>query len=293
MSLPRVEEVIHRRRRVNGVELHLACAGDGPPLLLLHGWPQHWWCWRHVIAPLADTYSVIAPDLRGWGWSAAPSGDYAKSTFVADMLALLDAEGLDRVKVIGHDWGGYTAFLLALQHPDRVERMVTLDIPPPWSGPFRPHHLAAPLLLAYQLPLALPGVGARTLTSGTSFVRAVIRGGSGPAMQWTDEELDTYALPLTDHARAQASSACYRTFLTRELPATLRGRGHHPDELAVPTLLAMGSQSPLRRVLAPRPSRNLRVEQIEGAGHFIAEEAPSAMLELALPFLASGTSAAC
>src|SRR5947209_2285710 len=104
VQLPSIEGVEHRRVSVNDAELHLACAGDGPPLLLLHGWPQHWWCWRHVIPTLAHSRRVIAPDLRGWGWSQAPPGDYAKSTFAADVLALLDAEGLDRVSVIGHDW---------------------------------------------------------------------------------------------------------------------------------------------------------------------------------------------
>jgi pimeloyl-ACP methyl ester carboxylesterase len=286
-ELPGVDGVVHRRRRVNGVDLHLACAGDGPPLLLLHGWPQHWWSWRHVIGRLAQSYRVIAPDLRGWGWSEAPPGDYAKATFAADILALLDAEGLEQVKVIGHDWGGYTAFLLALEHPERITRMVTLDIPPPWSERLRPRHLGAPVLLAYQLPLAIPGLGARILTSSTGFVRAVIRGGSGPGMRWRAEELDAYAVPLRDPARAAASSACYRTFLTRELPSGLAGRGHRPADLSVPTLLIMGGSSPLQRVLAPHPAPQLRIEVIPGAGHFIPEEAPDSMLELALPFLES------
>jgi pimeloyl-ACP methyl ester carboxylesterase len=283
--LPDLEGVTHRRLRAGGVDLHVACAGDGPPLLLLHGWPQHWWCWRHVIPELAQDHRVIAPDLRGWGWSDAPAGHYAKSTFAADVLALLDAAGLDRVKVIGHDWGGYTAFLLALEHPERIERMVAVDIPPPWPGPFSPRRLTASVLLAYQLPLALPAVGARILTSGTGFARAVIRAGSGPAMNWRDEDLDLYALPLRERARAEASSACYRTFLTRELPALVAGRGHRPEELSVPTLLIMGARSPLQRTLAPRPAPHLRIELLAGVGHFIAEEAPTQLLGLARPFL--------
>jgi pimeloyl-ACP methyl ester carboxylesterase len=286
--LPAVPGVVHRWVTVNDAQLHVAYAGDGPPLILLHGWPQHWWSWRRVIAELAQDHRVIAPDLRGWGWSDAPSGDYAKATFVADIVALLDAEGLDRVRIIGHDWGGYTAFLLALEHPDRVERMVALDITPPWPGPFQPRHLGAPVLLSYQLPVALPWLGARMMTSGTQFVKAVIGAGSGPEMRWRDEELDVYAMRLQDPARAEASSACYRTFLTRELPRVLSGHGHRPDELSVPTLLLMGTHSPLQRFLAPRPSPQLRVELVERAGHFIAEEAPTRLLELAGPFLASG-----
>ena len=89
--LPSVPGIAHKRVRANGVELHVATAGEGPPVVLLHGWPQHWYCWRRMIGPLAERYSVLAPDLRGWGWSEAPPGDYSKATFAADIVALLGA----------------------------------------------------------------------------------------------------------------------------------------------------------------------------------------------------------
>jgi pimeloyl-ACP methyl ester carboxylesterase len=284
-DLPAVPGVRHRDVAAGSVRLHVAEAGDGPPLLLLHGWPQHWWCWRHLIPALAADHRVLAPDLRGWGWSDAPPGDYAKATFAADIVALLDAEGLDRVSVVGHDWGGYTAFLLALEHPERVERMVALDIPPPWPRPPRPRHLALPLVGSYAVALATPVVGPRLMTTGGSLIRRLIKAGSGAGMRWSDAELDAYAEVLREPARAAASSACYRTFLTRELPG-LAGRRHRPDELTVPSLLVMGASSALQRVLDPQPSRNLRVERIDGAGHFLPEEAPERVLELVRPFLA-------
>lgn len=284
MNLPSLEGVEHRRASVNGVALHLACAGDpgAPPLLLLHGWPQHWWSWRRMIGPLAERRRVIVPDLRGWGWSDAPPGDYAKATFVSDMVALLDAEGIDQVDVIGHDWGGWTAFLLALEHPQRLRRLVGLDIPPPWPGPPHPRHLGALSLLSYQLPVAL---GPRVMTRGPEFVRRVIRAGSGAGIRWSEDELDMYARVLCEPARARASSACYRTFLVRELPLLAAGRGHRASELSVPALLIMGGRSLLQRTLTPEPSRNLAVEVIGGAGHFLPEEAPSEVLSLAQPFL--------
>src|SRR5205823_11418725 len=110
-DLPPVSGVKHRTVNANGVDLHVAEAGDGPPLLLVHGWPQHWWIWRHLIPPLAERYRVLAPDLRGHGWSDAPPHDYAKTTFAADLLALLDAEGIERTRIIAHDWGAYAAFI--------------------------------------------------------------------------------------------------------------------------------------------------------------------------------------
>lgn len=285
VDLPQLSGVTHRDVVVRGVRLHVAQAGDGPPLVLLHGWPQHWWSWRRLIGPLAERYTVLAPDLRGWGWSDAPSGRYAKAEFAADVIALLDHEGIDRARVIGHDWGGYTAFLLALDHPERIERVVALDIVPPWPG--RPHAglLGAPAFLSYQYLLASP-LGVPVLTRTPGFVRRLIRLASGRRADWTEAQLDLYAQRLTDRARARASSACYRTFLTRELPATARGR-YRGQQLSVPTLLLMGGDSALQRVFRPRPGPNLDVQVIPRAGHFLPEEAPAQVLELAVPFLAA------
>ena len=286
-ALPDLPGVEHREVIARGVRLHVAEAGSGPPLILLHGWPQHWWCWRELLPTLAEQYRVLAVDLRGWGWSEAPPGEYDKGTFAEDIHALLDAEGLERVRVLGHDWGAYSAFLLALGHPERIERMVTLDIVPPWRGrPQRPLR-ALPVLLAYQGLAAAPVLGSRTMTASNLFVRTVIRLGSASGKRWSVEELDVYADRLREPARAKASSACYRTFLTRELPASMRnGHGHGRGDLKVPTLLVMGSKSILSHLLDPRPAPNLEIGWINDAGHFLPEEAPQRVLELALPFLA-------
>jgi pimeloyl-ACP methyl ester carboxylesterase len=142
-----------------------------------------------------------------------------------------------------------------------------------------------PAFASYQLLVGTPVIGPRTMTAGRAFVRGIIRAGSGPDTRWTDAELDVYADVLREPARAAASSACYRTFLTRELPATLSS-GDRSGELHVPSLLLMGGHSALRLALDPRPGPNLRVETIPGAGHFLPEEAPAAVLGRALPFLA-------
>ena len=281
-AMPFVAGVTHREVDVGDVRLHVAEAGEGPPLLLLHGWPQHWWCWRRVLPELSRRYRVLMPDLRGFGWSEAPRGSYSKDTFATDILGLLDVEGLHRVRVIGHDWGGYTALLLALRHPERIDRLLALDIAPPWPQWSTPgtRHLALPLLASYQVLLGSPLLGPRLLTSGSGLVRTLIRAGSGPSANWTSHELDTYADVLRDPARAAATSSCYRTFLTQELPlATLRG--DRSNELEVPTLLAMGADSPLQHILRPKPQQNLRVETIPAAGHFLPEEAPRSVLDLA------------
>jgi len=285
-DVPPLLGVRHRYVDVGDVRLHVAEAGDGPPLVLVHGWPQHWWCWRRMIPALAQTHRVLVPDLRGFGWSDAPPGDYAKSTFADDLLGLLDAEELDRVQLIGHDWGAYAGFLLALDHPERVDGLVALDIAPPWarrSAP-KPRHLGLPLGASYQVLLATPAVGPAALMRGPRLVRTLIKAGSGPDAIWTDDVIDIYASVLRQSARARASTACYRTFLTRELPATV-ARGDRSRELEVPTLLVMGEASPLRRVLNPRSQPGVRVEVLPLAGHFLPEEAPEQVLRLARDWL--------
>ena len=211
-ALPDVPGVTHRDVSVRGVRLHVAQAGSGPPLLLLHGWPQHWWSWRHLIGPLAEHYTVIAPDLRGWGWSDAPPGDYAKATFADDILGLLDHEGLERVRIIAPRLG-WLHGLPARARASRADRAhgrarhrAALARAP------APRQLALPVFLSYQFLLASP-LGVPLMTRRPGLVRRIIRLGSGPDMRWSAEELDVYAEVLREPARARASSACYRTFL--------------------------------------------------------------------------------
>lgn len=277
-DLEPVAGVTHRTVPVRGIDVHVAEAGAGPPVVLLHGWPQHWWEWRKVIPDLAADHRVLVPDLRGLGWSSAPpDGPYDKRSLAADVAGLLDAEQLDRVSVFGHDWGGIVAFHLALDHPDRVERLVSFDVPPPW--PPRPslRHLAFPLFATYQVLLATPGLGERALRSSPELVRRMIRLGSGRDARWTTEELDAYARPLQDPARARASALYYRTFLTRELAASAGG----PDrsrELKAPALVVFGEASAVARTVGTDTIRGVPVEVVPRAGHFLPEEAPDAVL---------------
>jgi pimeloyl-ACP methyl ester carboxylesterase len=287
--LPDVPGVLHRYVTVRGVRLHVAEAGRGAPLILLHGWPQHWWCWRHLIGRFAERHRVLVPDLRGWGWSDAPPGRYAKRDYAEDVRALMDAEGIERADIVAHDWGGYAAFLLALEHPGRLRRLVALDIPPPFAPTPGPRLALVPLLLSYQAVVAAPLLGPWTMTSSRRFVRMIIRTGSGANMHWTEPELDAYAAVLRDPARARASSRCYRTFLTRELWPAARGR-YRRQELEVPTLLLAGGASFLWRGFTRRPGGNLEIATIPGAGHFLPEEAPDAVFTHADAFLtASGS----
>ena len=116
--------------------MHVAQAGppDAPPLVLQHGWPQHWAAWRDVIPLLADDYRLLMPDLRGFGWSGQPADDdFRKQRLADDGLALLDALGIERAGWVGHDWGGWTGFLIAERAPERLTGFLALNIVQPWQ----------------------------------------------------------------------------------------------------------------------------------------------------------------
>ena len=263
----------------DGTRLHVAQAGAGPPLVLVHGWPQHWWAWRRLLGPLAQEHRVICPDLRGLGWSDAPPGRYEKEAWAADLVALLDALDLDRVDLAGHDWGGLVALLAALRAPERVRTVAAVSIMHPWSR-LSPSPRAL-LPLAYQPALALPLGGEQLLRRLPVLVRALIRRGSHPAHRWSDAELDTYADVLRDPERARASSAVYRTFLTRELRAA--GGRYRGQRLAMPALIATGAADPvvgpgLIAGLDRHAGARAETHVVERAGHFVPEEQPEALL---------------
>lgn len=125
----------HAYADLGDVRLHYVTAGSGPAVVLLHGWPQTWYMWRDVMPGIAGRYRVIAPDLRGLGDSSRPVGGYDKKTLAQDVWRLVhDVLGENELFVVGHDWGGPTAFALAAQHRDAVKRLAIFDVPVPGDG---------------------------------------------------------------------------------------------------------------------------------------------------------------
>ena len=117
----------HHTLRANGIKQHWVEAGDGPPVVLLHGFPETCYAWRKQIPVLAERYRVIAPDLRGYGETEKPPGGYDKRTMAADIRALMTALGVSRAPVIGHDRGARVATRFAKDHPDAIDRLAVLD----------------------------------------------------------------------------------------------------------------------------------------------------------------------
>jgi pimeloyl-ACP methyl ester carboxylesterase len=256
--------------------VHVALAGqDGaPPVLLLHGWPQHWWCWRRVVPLLEGRFRLVMPDLRGLGWSGQPADmDFRKDRLADDALALLDGLGINRAGLIGHDWGGLTGFLVALRAPERLHGLLALGIVHPWQPTER--LLRNLHRFAYQLPLAVPRLGAE-LARRTPLVEQVHRLAWGDPATLDERELEPYAAAYREPAVAEAGSRYYRDFLLREAPR-MQGR-FAGQRLAVPTRLLFGTREPLGRALAEgleRHGDDARTEYLPGCGHFVPEERPA------------------
>ena len=261
-DFPRVEGVEHRFVEAGGLRVHVAEAGAGEPLLLLHGWPQHWYQWRGVIQRLAGGRRLIAPDLRGFGWTDAPTGPVDTDVFTRDQVALLDALGLDRVDVAGHDWGAYTAMLLAARHPERCRKVAAFSAPHPWLE-ITPRLALETWRAWYALPLA-----AGLVERSPKFAQWFVSREGVPA-----EDVEIYTERLRDPARAAATTRLYRSYLSTLAAAV--GGGEPEPRTPVPLLLSIGALdmavTPRLAVGIERGGDDKRFEPIPGAGHFVCD----------------------
>jgi pimeloyl-ACP methyl ester carboxylesterase len=277
-DIPHVAGVEHEFVDAGGLRTHVALAGEGPPVLLLHGWPQHWYLWRDVIPLVAPHARVIAPDFRGFGWSGVPAGGYDKPQLARDIVTLLDELGLDTVTIAGHDWGGYAGFLLALEHPERVGSLVAANVLPPW-GPRDRRRTLDGWRFAYQPVLATPKLGGH---AGRAFARRGLKdAGLSPA------EVDAFVSRLHGE-RGVATEKLYRTFLFRELPAIVGGR-YSASDLGVPTKLVFGQRDPIITTGAVEDvtgqSDRIELELVPDAGHFVGDEKPELIADRLMRFV--------
>ncbi|QXV60248.1 alpha/beta fold hydrolase [Amycolatopsis sp. TNS106] len=275
---------------VDDIRLHYLRAGEGPALFLLHGWPQTSFCWREIIGELAETHTVIAPDLRGYGKSDKPRDGYDKRTMAADVAALATHLGFERVSVVGHDRGGRVAHRWALDRPDQVDRLAVLDIIPTrelWKrldtgiGRAYWHWL---FHLQPDLPELLAG---RDIAAylGYFFER------------WTHqrqglsrEAVDEYVRAFSAPGALRAGFDDYRASFPHDAEADDAdfdaGR-----RLELPVLALWGASGLLRKLptleIWKDYANDVSGTAIEECGHFLAEERPRALLENLKPFLLS------
>ncbi|MDF2825277.1 MAG: epoxide hydrolase [Mycobacterium sp.] len=291
-DLPELAGVEHHFIDVgDGVTIHVADAGpaDGPPVMLVHGFPQHWWEWHRLIGPLAaDGYRVLCPDLRGAGWSSAPDDRYFKVDMAEDLAVVLDRLDVGPVWLVGHDWGGPPAYLLMVRHPQRVAGFYGVNTFAP-SLTFELAALRHLWRFWYQIPMSLPVLGPRIIGDPRGrYLRMLMRwvgGGFTPA----DEDVAMYLQRMAEPARAVAGSLWYRTFQSREARRWLRGE--YTVKVDVPVRWLLGLEDP---VLGPplidafdHDAAEHQLETVAGAGHWIVEQHPDLVLDRLRTLLSS------
>ncbi|TYL53230.1 alpha/beta fold hydrolase [Agromyces mariniharenae] len=263
-----------------GLRTHVATIGAGEPVVMLHGFPQHWWQWHRVAPRIAEQgYRVICPDLRGSGWTEADEPGIERETRLHDLLAVFEALGVERAHVVSHDMGAVTAAQLAYAHPRRVGRAVQFSMPPVFMS-FSPRLVPAfrhlPSLVWHR-----PGSSLRRVFTGPYNAEVL-----------PDATIAAHLAPMR---RPEVDQAVRRLYRGMVLPESMRlSRGvYRRMRLTVPTLVAFGrldtrfEESLIRRVCS-HPERfadRMELAFVDGAGKLVPDDAPDTVAELALDWI--------
>jgi pimeloyl-ACP methyl ester carboxylesterase len=265
---PPIEGVRRSFVEARGVRFHVTEAGppDGRPVLALHGWPQHHWVYRDLLADPPPGLRIIAPDLPGYGWSGPAPHKWAKEDVAGDLFALLDALGLDRVLLVAHDWGGYIGYLMVLAAPERFDGYLALNMAHPWVTP----RILLPHLWRfwYQVVLATVGV---PLQQRTKFIQRAYKTASAVDR----EAARIYADRFRDPVGARAATDTYRTFVLREIPGGARNPETRRATVPIRALFGTGDTAIHVSFAAPETANadDYTLETVD-ASHFIIDERP-------------------
>ncbi len=288
----------HGAVSANGIRQHVVECGDGPLVVLLHGFPEFWWSWRHQLPALAARgYRAVAVDLRGYGDTDKPPRGYDLWTLAGDVSGLIGALGESRAHVVGHDWGGTIAWTLAALHPRRVRSVTVLGAPHPLA--VRARVLRDPRgqgrALAHALGFQVPRVPERSLRAdGGARVERLLRAWTGPGWAATDDFAEAVAR-CREAVRVPGVAHCALEYHRWAFRSRFRSDGRRfaaavARPPAVPVLAVHGALDPCllpatARASAPWAGDAHRLEVLDGVGHFPHEERPDAVNALLHGFL--------
>ena len=266
------------------LRLHAVIGGEGPPLLLVHGWPQTWYAWRLLMPALAQDFEVIAVDQRGMGLSDKPDDGYDTGTLAGDLVALMDALGHQRFAVVGHDTGFAISYALAADHPERVDRAALAEIPgPPGATPPPPLFVPGPINdRLWHIPFNRVDKVPEQLVTGREDIffgyEFAIQGG-----KLSDDVIDYYVRILSNPESLHGCFGFYRAF-----DATVAQNVERvSSRLTMPVLAIRGEESYGEGVAEAMKivADDVQSAVISGTGHWVAEDAPDQMLTALTAFL--------
>jgi pimeloyl-ACP methyl ester carboxylesterase len=265
---------------------HAVIGGEGPPLLLVHGWPENWYAWRLLMPALARDFEVIAVDQRGIGLTDKPTGGYDTRTLAGDLVALMDALGHERFAVVGHDTGLIISYALAADHPHRVDRVALAEVPgPPGVVPSPPLFVPGPINnRLWHIPFnRVNDVLTEQLVRGREDIffgyEFAIQGGKLP-----DDVVNYYFRMFSDPDALRGSFGFYRAWDT----TLAQNEQRKTRPLTMPVLAIGGAESWGEEVgnAMKLAANDVQTVVIPGAGHWVAEQAPEEILAALTAFLA-------
>lgn len=267
------------RLNVNGLHLHVRSVGQGPAVVLLHGFPDTHMVWRKQVAPLVKAgYRVLAPDLRGYGQSDAPQAvsAYRIEHVCADVLAMLDLLGIARARLVGHDWGALAGWLLCMEAPQRIEQYVALSVGHPAA--FGRAGIEQKLRSAYMLWFMVPGLAEQSLSAADFYLMRRFTSDRTQVSYWRRS--------LRERARMTAALNYYRANVPRALRFAARTTPVNVPVMGIWSSLdpALGEQQMVDSV--QYAARGFRYERIDGADHWLQVTAAERVNALLLDFFA-------
>ena len=288
MSALSQPDVQHEVAQVNGIRMHYVTQGTGDLVVLLHGFPEFWYSWRHQIPALAKHFRVVAPDLRGYNLTEKPRGvaQYRVNRIAADIVELIHALGHEQAIIIGHDWGGAIAWNLAIFHPDVVRRLIVLNIPHP-AAMQRGLRTLRQLrkswyIFFFQLPW-LPEFLFRA--QNYRAIERAFRATTSPEGAFSDADIAAFKEAAARPGALTAAINWYRALL-RSPAGFLQGM----PPVEAPTLMIWGENDAyLGKELSYDTEQwvpNLLVRYIPNCSHWVQQEQPELVNRFMLDFLA-------
>ncbi|BAT52336.1 putative epoxide hydrolase [Nostoc sp. NIES-3756] len=276
----------HEYITTNGLKLHYVTQGTGPLMLMLHGFPECWYSWRHQIPVFAQYFQVVAVDLRGYNDSDKPKEQsaYVMDEFIKDVEGLIRGLGHENCILVGHDWGGAIAWSFAYAHPNMVERLIILNLPHPAKfsqGLFQPQQL---LRSSYIFLFQLPGIPELLLQSGDyQIIPKTIQGTAFNKDAFNQQDLDFYQKAVAKPGALTAMLNYYRNVFSNSLFNRTWGI------LDVPTLMIWGeNDTALGKELTYGTEdyvKNLEIKYIPACGHWVQQEKPELVNQYIREFL--------
>jgi len=278
--------------QAGGLRQHAVIGGEGPPLLLIHGWPETWYAWRLLMPALARDFTVIAVDQRGIGLTEKTRDGYDSATLAGDLVALMDALGHQRFAVVGHDTGFIISYALAADHPDRVARVALAEIPgPPVATHSPPLFVPGPLNnRLWHIPFNRVNdelIVDMVSSNADGFYRYefAIQGGGATLPEYAIEYY--VSLYNRDKNVLRASFGLYRAW-----DATLAQNEQRKNQPLTMPVLAIGGAKSWSEMVGNVAANDVQTVVIPGVGHWVAEQAPEEMLAALGTFLAPYRAAA-